>query len=605
MKVSTLSIALLLIASAGAQPYHSPSALAADAKGRTLYIADFTARQINVFEVASQSFRGIIPLPDRPSGLALSADGNRLYITTAEPQGKVLVVDTNRGAITATIRTGHTSTGPALSRDGKTLYVCNRFNNNVSVIDLGTDSETARIAVSREPVAARLSADGKYLFVANQRPAGPSTARHVAAVISVIATKTRRVAREIRLPDGGASIRDLCLSPDGRYLYVTHLLSRYQVPASQIERGWIQTNAVSVIDAVELRWMNSVLLDDINMGAANPWGVACTPDGKYLVVAHAGTHELSVIDRLALHAKLEMAKDRRSVSDVSSSAADVGNDLAFLTGIRTRMPLKGNGPRSLVVIGQTVYTGEYFTGSLGLLDLPSGQHAEARSVKLGNDPPMTAERRGEMLFHDAQYCSQKWLSCSSCHPHEARPDGLNWDLMLDGVGNAKNTKSLLLSHQTPPTTATGARPNAEASVRAGYRFIQFAQRPEADAADIDEYLKSLQPLPSPYLKNGNLSLSAGRGQKIFQAAGCSACHSGRLYTSMRKYNAGTGLGREKGFSFDTPALIEVWRSAPYLHDGRAATIKDLFTGADSGIHNLNRRLSARQIEDLAAFVLSL
>jgi hypothetical protein len=114
-----------------------------------------------------------------------------------------------------------------------------------------------------------------------------------------------------------------------------------------------------------------------------------------------------------------------------------------------------------------------------------------------------------MLFYDAQYCLQKWLSCGSCQPSDGRPDGLNWDLMLDGVGNAMNTKSLLLSHQTPPTTATGARPNAEASVRNGYRNIEFAERPAEGASAIDAFLKSLRPEPSPHLANGVRSMAVG------------------------------------------------------------------------------------------------
>ena len=34
--------------------------------------------------------------------------------------------------------------------------------------------------------------------------------------------------------------------------------------------------------------------------------------------------------------------------------------------------------------------------------------------------------------------------------------------------------------------------------------------------------------------------------------------------------------------FDTPTLIEVWRTAPYLHDGRYATIKELFSKGRHG-----------------------
>jgi cytochrome c peroxidase len=219
---------------------------------------------------------------------------------------------------------------------------------------------------------------------------------------------------------------------------------------------------------------------------------------------------------------------------------------------------------------------------------------------------MTAERKGALHFPAGQFSVQKWLSCSSCHTGDARPDGFNWDLMLDGVGNGKNTKSLLLAHQTPPTTATGSRPNAEASVRAGYRSIEFAERPEEDSASIDAYLKSLQPLPSPYLENGKPSAAAVRGKKIFENTGCAACHSGRLYTSLQQYKVGTGIGREKDTAFDTPTLIEVWRTAPYLHDGRAATIKDVLQGPDSGeVHNVSSRLTAAELDDLVAFVLSL
>jgi cytochrome c peroxidase len=211
-----------------------------------------------------------------------------------------------------------------------------------------------------------------------------------------------------------------------------------------------------------------------------------------------------------------------------------------------------------------------------------------------------------MFFHDAQYCYQKWLSCSSCHPGGARPDGLNWDLMLDGVGNAKNTKSLLLAHQTPPTTATGARPNAEASVRAGYTNIQFAGRPEEDIVPVDAYLKSLRPLPSPYLENGQLSAAAVRGKRIFERNGCPGCHSGPLYTDLRLHRVGTGRGREKDTAFDTPTLIEVWRTAPYLHDGRAATLQDVFTAPGRlPPHGLASRLKPAEIQDLVAFISSL
>ena len=611
MKKGNSILAVLWLTGAGAtvpaadSAYLSPETLVADVQGKRLYVAEHTASQIAVIDLAGRNVCQVIALPERPNGLALSADGTRLYVTAGAASGSVQIIDTAKGAVTGAIAAGYSPGAPVLSRDGGTLYVSNRHNSNVSVIDLRTRAEVARIPVKREPDAAGLSADGRLLFVANQLPAGPSNAGHVAAVVSVIDSRASRVTGEILLPDGSTGLRGLCLSPDGRFVYVTHLLARHRLPATQIERGWIQTNALSVIDAARAKLMSTVLMDDIIMGAANPWGVTCTQDGKYLCVAHAGTHEVSVIDRPALHRKLEAAARGAAVSDVSASAADVENDLAFLTGIRTRVPLQGNGPRGIVATGTSLYTTEYFTDSLGIIDLAPEGHLSARSMPLGEPVPLTPERRGEMLFHDASHAMEKWLSCTSCHQNEGRPDGLNWDLLLDAVGNPKNTKSLLLAHQTPPTTVTGIRPNAEASVRSGLRNIEFADRPEEEAQAIDAYLKSLQPLPSPYLENGRLSASAERGKKVFGAAGCPQCHGGRLLTGLQKYNIGSGRGREREMAFDTPTLIEAWRTGPYLHDGRAATITDVFSRAGGGpAHGLRSRLNERKIRDLAAFVLS-
>ncbi len=56
--------------------------------------------------------------------------------------------------------------------------------------------------------------------------------------------------------------------------------------------------------------------------------------------------------------------------------------------------------------------------------------------------------------------------------------------------------------------------------------------------------------------------------------------------------------------FDTPTLVEAWRTAPYLHDGRYATIEQLLT---EGKHGLDRThgLSDQEMNELSEFVLSL
>ena len=424
------------------------------------------------------------------------------------------------------------------------------------------------------------------------------------AAVSLIDTAAKNVAATVTLPNGSSSLKGVCVSPDGKFAYVAHILSRYQLPTTQLERGWMNTNALSVIDTEQKKLVNTVLLDDVDLGAANPWAIACTADGQRLCVTHAGTHELSVIDRAGLHAKLDKVAAGERVSEVSAAAEDVPNDLSFLVGLRKRIRLAGNGPRALVLLGATAHVANYFSDSIDSLDIAADGAVRIRTVALAKDAAETPERTGEKFFHDADLCFQHWQSCSSCHP-DARVDGLNWDLLNDGIGNPKNTKSMLMAHQTPPSMSLGIRDSAEKAVRSGIKFIQFAVRPEADAEAIDAYLKALKPVPSPKLVKGELSEQAKRGEAVYEKAGCAVCHPKPLFTDLKAYEIGTAKGLDKGKPVDTPTLVEVWRTAPYLHDGSAATLEDVFKKFNpDNLHGNTSGLSAEELSDLIGYVLS-
>jgi len=587
-----------------AQPsYRSPVAVAADTAGATLYVAQTGAGSVAVFDSASSTVTREIPVPAPVTGLALAPDG-RLYVTCGGAAGAVAVVAPGGGAVERTLPAGHTPTGLALHPNGNTLYVCNRFNNAVGVVDLAVGQQTAQIPVAREPVAAAVTPDGQWLVVANHLPAGPSDGDYTAAVISIIDTAANAEAARVPLPNGSTGLRGLCLSPDGRFAYTAHILARYHLPTTQLERGWMNTNALSIIDVAGKKLVNTVLLDSVDLGAANPWGVACSADGKFLCVAHAGTHEISVVDLVGLHSKLDRVAAGERVSEVSRAPEDVPNDLAFLVDLRRRLKLTGNGPRGIVLAGTKAYVTEYFTDSLGVVDIAPGARPAAASLPLGPAQEMTVVRKGEMFFHDAALCFQHWQSCASCHP-DARVDGLNWDLMNDGLGNPKNTRSMLLSHETPPVMSLAVRDTAETAVRSGIRYIQFAVRPEEDAVAIDEYLKLLRPVASPVTLDDASRAAAERGAAVFERAGCAACHNGPNYTDQQPYDVGMTKGLDEGKPVDTPALIEAWRTAPYLYDGRAATMRDVLTTHNpNDRHGVTSTLTPEELADLEAFVLS-
>jgi cytochrome c peroxidase len=75
---------------------------------------------------------------------------------------------------------------------------------------------------------------------------------------------------------------------------------------------------------------------------------------------------------------------------------------------------------------------------------------------------------------------------------------------------------------------------------------------------------------------------------------------------MKNHNVGTGDGMEAETEFDTPTLIEGWRTAPYLYDGRAATLRDVLkTFNPDDTHGITSDLSDEALDDLAEYVLSL
>jgi len=520
---------------------------------------------------------------DIPTGLA--THGDFAYVTTFGVRGEVHFLNLKTGETEHSLVTGSGANSPLVSADGKTLYVLNQFQNTVSRININERQVVNSVKVLREPGCAVIGADGSYLFVANFLPAMRADLDTVTACVSVIDLKSFTKITDIPLSNGSNALRGICLSPDGRYVFVTHNLGRFQVPTSQLQQGWMNTSAMSLIEVASLTRVGTVLLDEPERGAAGIWGIHCTDDK--IVVTHSGTHEISVIDYPAFISKFEAYPDKNSLD----------YDLRFMYGIRKRIPLAGNGPRGFAIMGNKAVIPTYFSDTLNIVNLTDEQ---IFTLALVQDRIESRIDRGERIFNDASYCFQNWQSCNGCHPGDARTDAMNWDLMNDGIGNPKNCKSLLYSHETPPAMISGIRESAELAVRRGFTHIQFAEIPEDDAMCVDEYLKSLRPVPSPYLVDGNLSEKALRGRKVFEKLNCANCHSGIYFTDRKMHRIGEDIEFENGW--DTPSLIEVWRTAPYLYDGRAETLEDVF---QVHRHGISGRVTGKEFEDLVEYVNSL
>src|SRR5262249_43757971 len=101
-----------------------------------------------------------------------------------------------------------------------------------------------------------------------------------------------------------------------------------------------------------------------------------------------------------------------------------------------------------------------------------------------------------------------------------------------------------------------------------------------------------------------LTAAVARGRVLFESAalGCTTCHDGPAYSDRDRHRF-TGNLRAS----DTPSLIGVAASAPYFHDGSAATLAEVLRDR-GGVHGMidgAAALADPQVADLTAFLESL
>ncbi len=210
-----------------------------------------------------------------------------------------------------------------------------------------------------------------------------------------------------------------------------------------------------------------------------------------------------------------------------------------------------------------------------------------------------AQLRGRMIFrqgNNRRLSGNGAMACASCHP-EGRNDGLSWRIQ----GKALQTPFLAARMiGTHPFKWDGGDKDLDTSLKATVKRLGGFGINAKQAKDLAAFLAVLPKPRTPTVTN---KYAVARGKQLFHSKkiGCAKCHSGPNFTNGKSYDLANDLKK-----VDTPSLIGLAHSAPYYHDGSAATLRALLleNGTIHGMGKL-RKLKERDITDLIAYLKTL
>lgn len=596
-----------LPASPQAPQYKTPLNLALSPDGRELYVACEAAHAVIVVDVRSRRKIAEIPAGHHPTDVTFSPDGRRAYVSN-RLDDTVSVISVPARKVIQTIDVGDEPHGVLTDRSGRHLYVLNTSSDSISVIDTASLGQIKRLEASRSPWSLSLSPDGSQICVTNTLSRfvefrSPSTSE-----ITVIDTGRAVVEDRVAVPDANL-VQGVAWHPSGRFALVTLNRTKNLVPMTRLLQGWTITNGLGVI------WrdgrVDQVLLDEPRTCFPDPADVAITPDGRLALVTSSGSDRVAVVDVERLVSMLESSSDydRRHVLP-----NHLGKPTEFIVKhIRTK-----HSPRGMLITpdGKTAFVANALDDSLTVIDVP--KLAAAGRIDLGGPKLISKVRFGERVFHSARNTFQRQFSCHSCHP-DGHVDGLTYDIEPDGIGVAPvDNRTLRGIFDTAPFKWTGKNPILQR--QCGPRLAVFFTRiqpftPEQLDALV-EYICTIPRPPNRYRPLGaELTETQRRGKAMFERTvtndgrvipkenRCVTCHFPPLYTNRSLHDVGTKAKFDDASLFDVPHLNNIYDSAPYLHNGMAQTLEEIWTRYNlENRHGATNDMTKDQLNDLIEYL---
>ena len=573
-----------------------------------------------------------IPVGKNPRALVFAPDG-KLWVTNKSSHS-ISIIDTNQKKVIKTIKLPYASQpyGIVFSKKSKMAYVVLEASGVLAKIDSNKHTIVSTLKLGANPRHISINAAESLLYISRYiTPAVPDEATiapktevngvYYGGEVLVVDThsftlKDKIILKHSNRVDSEKSARGIpnylgavAISPDGHSAWV---------PSKQdnIKRGKMRDGQDLTFDSAVRSISSKINLDTGKEELSSRFdhdngGIASAAIfgkyGSYLFVALEGSREIEVID----------AYNRESLFKIRTERA----------------------PQGLAISddGLTLFSHNFMDRSITVYDLFKLIYSQSSDVPLKatlktvqTEALTPTVLRGKQLFYDSfdqRLAKEQYSSCAGCH-NGGRSDGRTWDLSGFGEG-LRNTISLLghgggeqgMLHwsgnfdevQDFEIQIRGLSGGIGLMNDTDYQRLAAAEGPMKTGVsqpldDLANYVDSLRKTPaSPYRnQDGSLTSSAKLGKELFSSKGCVACHSGKYFTDSApnvRHDIGTikaSTGKRLNKTLDglnTPTLLGVWQTAPYLHDGSAKTLEDAIRA-----NNTTTTLTNNEIKHLANYL---
>jgi DNA-binding beta-propeller fold protein YncE len=567
--------------------YRRPESLALTPEGKLWIVHqdDYAVAVVDPDQlIVERGFR--LPYASQPVGVAMSPTGDAAYITLMAV-GKLLKLDPRTGDVTGEVQVGPRPRGIAVSHDGKDVYV-SRF------ISPDAGGEIVKVDAAAMMVAKRI-----LLKVDKETEDSDQRARGLPNYLFSVA-----------------------LTPDGRQAWIPG--KKDNIVRGKLRDGQDITHdttvrpLAAVIDTLagEEIYANRIDLDD----RSQPVHVDFSPFGNFAILTLAGSHRVEI-------------RDVNRPTQVFSAIGGAGTfPRASVLAPDGRLFVQGSLSRSVLVYDLATMLETFAASTPPLLKEIPAVASERLSAQI---------LAGKKIFHDAEdtrMSFEGYLSCGGCH-FEGDDDGRVYDFSTRGEG-LRNTPALLgrkgTGHGRLNWSGTldevqdfehqirelfdGRGFLSDDVFHVGTRDQPLGDPKASLSAELDAlaaYVTSLDHVNrSPHRNaDGSLTPDGVAGKALFEKLGCDFCHGGPEFTDSARgalHDVGTITalsGQHAGgplLGIDTPTLLGVWETPPYLHDGSAPTLRDVLTTRNpDDLHGYVSALSSQQIDQLVAYLLQI